>query len=136
MKMATFVLVVPALLLGLPTSSGHGGQAKKDDKVPSLMKQKLTAAQKVLEGIAMNDFEKIGKEAGELIDISKRAEWKILSTPQYELFSNDFRRIADSLTKSAREKTIDGAALNYVDLTLACVKCHKYVRETRNTSFD
>jgi hypothetical protein len=132
----TWVLVGLALLLGVPTLSGHGGEPKKDDKLHDLMQKKLTASQKVLEGLALNDFKQIGKQADELIDVSKQAEWAVLKTPQYELHSNDFRRTAENLGKSARDKNIDGAALAYVELTLVCVKCHKYVRETRNTSGD
>ena len=136
MRKATFVLVVLALLLGIPTLSGHGGEPKKDSKLHDLMQKKLTASQKVLEGIALNDFKQIGKQADELIDVSKQAEWRVLKTPQYELYSNDFRRTAENLGKSASDKNIDAAALAYVELTLTCVKCHKHVRETRNASAD
>ena len=136
MRRVTFVVVVLALLAGLPTLSGHGGEPKKDEKLHDLMQRKLAASQKVLEGIAVNDFDKIRKQADELIDISKQAEWRVLKTPEYELHSNDFRRIADNLAKNAKDKNLDGAALSYVELTLTCVKCHKYVRETRDTGAD
>jgi hypothetical protein len=133
MRRVTFVTIVLAFLLGIPTLSGHGGEPKKDDKLHDLMQRKLAASQKVLEGIAMNDFDKIGKQADELIAVSKQTEWRVLKTPKFELHSNDFRRIADDLAKSAKDKNIDSAALNYVELTLTCVKCHKHVRETRDT---
>jgi len=122
------------LLVSVPTLSGR--EPKKDDRLHDLMQRKLASSQKVLEGLALNDFGKISKQADELIEISKQAEWRVLKTPQYELHSNDFRRIAENLGKSARDKNIDGCALNYVEMTLTCVKCHKYVRETRMTSFD
>jgi hypothetical protein len=127
---------VLALLLALPTLSGHGGEPKRDDKLHDLMQRKLAASQKVLEGIAVNDFDKIRKQADELIDISKQTEWRALKTPQFELHSNDFRRIAENLGQNAKDKNLDGAALNYVELTLTCVKCHKYIRERRDTSID
>ena len=44
----------------------------------------------------------------------------------------DFQRSADSLAQNARDKNVDAAALSYMKLTLTCVECHKYVRETRN----
>jgi hypothetical protein len=136
MRRATFVLVVLTLLLGLPGLCGHGGEPKKDDKLSDLMHKKLAASQGVLEGIALNDFKKIAAQADELLTISKRAEWKVLKTPKYELYSNDFQRIAEGLGQSARDRNIDAAALNYVELTLTCVKCHKHVRETRDTAAD
>lgn len=110
------------------------GHAADPPDVNGLMRKKLQAAQKVLEGIAVTDYDLIGKHAQDLILISKAAEWKVLATPEYELYSSDLRRAAQAIAKSAKEKNIDGAALGYVDLTLACVKCHKHVREVRTAS--
>ena len=93
------------------------------------MRRKLENSQKVLEGVALNDFTLIGKHAEELLQISKAAEWKARKTPEYELFSDDFRRTADGLVKMAKEKNQDGAALKYLELTLTCVRCHQYVRD-------
>jgi len=126
-----------AVLAGLTVFCGHGEEpGKGNEKVSELMKRKLTNSQKILEGLAMNDFKLIEQSADELIAVSKEAEWKVLKTPQYELHSNDFRRTADTLSKYAKDKNIDGAALTYVELTLSCVKCHKHVRETRWTKLD
>src|SRR5262245_44463984 len=135
-RKVSLALVGLILLFGVPILSGHGDEPKKDEKLHDLMQRKLAASQKVLEGMALNDFGKVSKQADELIDISKQAEWRVLKTPQYELHANDFRRIAENLGKSARDKNIDGVALNYVELTLTCVKCHKYVREQGRTGFE
>ena len=35
--------------------------------------------------------------------------------------------------KEVKKRNLDAAALNYVDMTLLCVKCHKHVREVRRT---
>ncbi len=126
-------LVVLLLGLGLPAINGHGQEPRKVD---ILMKKKLVHAQKVLEGVSTQNFKMIETNAEELIEISKAAEWTVMKTPQYEIYSNDFRRSAQSLAENARKKNIDGAALNYVELTLTCVKCHKHVRETRMTRLD
>jgi hypothetical protein len=127
-KIKLFVAVV-VLFTGVVTLKSHG----QEDKVKDLMKRKLGHSQKVLEGIAINDFEMIGNNAQEMILISKTAEWQVLKTPEYELYSNEFRRSAGELVEKSRAKNIDGATLAYVDLTLTCVKCHKHVRETRMT---
>jgi hypothetical protein len=102
MKRATFLTIVLAFLLGIPTLSGHGEEPKKDERLHDLMQRKLTASQKVLEGITLNDFDKIGKQADELIAVSKQTEWRVLKTPKFELYSNEFRRIADDLNASTR----------------------------------
>lgn len=137
MQKAKLVLVAVALLVGVPGPKGQSQEPKKEPtKVSELMKRKLENSQKVLEGIAMYDFKLIAKHADELILISKTAEWKVIKTPQYEVHSNEFRRIADELVKNAKDKNLDGAALTYVELTLNCVKCHKYVRDVRQAQLD
>ena len=50
--------------------------------------------------------------------------------------SNEFRRAVENLQEKAAQKNLDGAALGYVELTLTCVKCHKYVREAGMTRLD
>ena len=45
--------------------------------------------------------------------------------------SVEFRRTADAITAAAKKKNLDGAALAYVDMTMKCVNCHKYVRGVR-----
>ncbi|HZT82226.1 MAG TPA: hypothetical protein VFA26_18505 [Gemmataceae bacterium] len=140
MRKVLLVLTLAAMASGVPTLPGHGEEPKKppkdDGKITALMRKKLQHSQKVLEGIALNDFKEISQNAEELIDISKQAEWRVIKTPQYELYSNEFRRTADAMVKNAKDRNLDGAALNYVDLTLSCVKCHKYVREVRMTRLD
>jgi hypothetical protein len=133
MKRIPFVLTALLLLVAVPLLGGHGAEPKE---VSDLMKKKLGHAQKVLEGVAVKDFDKITKHAEELILISNEAEWKVLKTPRYEIYSNDFRRNAEALIKNAKDKSLDAAALSYVDLTLTCVKCHKHVREVRMTRAD
>jgi hypothetical protein len=136
------VLIMSALALAASALDGRcqveppKGENASEKELADLMKRKLQNAQKVLEGIALDDFDKISKHAEELILISKQAEWKVLKTSQYEMFSNDFRRTAGELIENAKQKNLDGAALAYVDLTLTCVKCHKYVRESRQSRLD
>lgn len=96
---------------------------------PTVMQRKLGHAQKVLEGLALEDFAAIGRNADGLIACVKDATWKIGRTDQYLIYSNDFVRGAEGLKKAAKEKKIDAAALAYVDITLTCVKCHRYLRD-------
>jgi|SRR5208337_2437031 len=129
MKNSPYILAVLALAVVLPVVSGHADDPKATLK--GLMLKKLENSQKVLEGIALNDFDKVSKHADDLIRISKATEFKVLKTPQYEMYSNEFRRTAETMIQEAKAKNLDGAALAYVELTLTCVKCHKHVREVR-----
>jgi hypothetical protein len=123
--------LVAVALLGLA-----GGGQGEEPKVLPLMQRKLQHSQKVLEGVAIGDLDKIGKNAEELLTLSKLAEWRVIKSPRYEMFSSEFQRTAETLIKNAKDKNLDAAALTYVELTLTCVKCHKYVREVRMTRAD
>jgi hypothetical protein len=137
MKKTSIILSLFVLVAWIPLLHVLGKDPpKKEADVKELMQQKLKHSQKILEAIATNDFDGLAKHADELIILSKEAEWKVLKTPRYEAYSNDFRRNAEALVQSAKEKNLDGAALAYVDLTLNCVKCHKHVREVRMTRRD
>jgi hypothetical protein len=137
MNRTLFRLAVFALALCLLPLSGEAReQKKKSPTLEALMKKKLTQAQKVLEGIALQDYDTIGKHAKELVEISKQAEWKVLKTPLYQIYMNEFRLTAEELVANAKKKNVDAAALSYVNMTLTCVKCHKHVREKRMVRAD
>jgi hypothetical protein len=133
--MALIALLGCVSLLGVrgdePRNAAPNESKKEDKKVDELMHSKLKHSQKVLEGVAVGNFDEIADNAEELISISKQAEWYVSKSPQYEMRSNEFRRTAEQLIKDARAKNLDAAALDYVELTMTCVKCHKYGRETR-----
>jgi hypothetical protein len=43
----------------------------------------------------------------------------------------EFQRSINSITEAARKKNLEAAPLAYVDATMKCVSCHKYVRQVR-----
>jgi cytochrome c556 len=129
------VLATLVALLVLVTAVGRTDDEPKRGR-DLIMQQKLGSAQKVLEGLAIKDFNLIEKHADELGILSKRAEWLVLKTPEYTRHSDDFRRNAETMSRMAKEKNLDGAALAYVQLTMSCVNCHKYVREVRIARLD
>lgn len=132
-------LFASALALLLGSTFGIFAQEKqKKEKSPTPEKQvmidKLKNAQTLLEGMALGDFAKIQKCAENLMNLSKKAEWFIVKTEKYQTFSNEFRRSLETLQAKAKDKNIDGATLVYVELTMTCMKCHKYCRDERETS--
>jgi cytochrome c556 len=122
---AAFIL----LLLVAPSSSEE--KKKKRDPDP-LMVLKLKESQSLLEGLALNDFDKIQKSAEELLRISKEAQFrKALSTARYEYHANNFQRAAEIAIEKAKAKNIDGVTLAYMEMTQTCVRCHQHTREER-----
>jgi hypothetical protein len=134
MRKIPFILTALGFLVGSVAFDGHAADSKKE--VETLMKRKLAESQKLLAGIALADFDTVAKHSRELLDISKKAEWKVLATPLYVLYSNQFQNNVEEMIKNARKKNIDATALSYVEVTLTCVKCHKHVREKRMARLD
>jgi hypothetical protein len=101
------------------------------DTIRNFMHKKLEHSQKLLEGIAVEDFPSIVRESQQLSLLSREATWKVFETEDYVQHSTEFRRTADAITEAGRKKNLDAAALAYVDMTMKCVNCHKYVRGVR-----
>ena len=128
MKRLLFFIPVLACAALLWVSNGRSQQIPPEFKGREFMHRKLEHSQKVLEGIVVEDFDLIEKNARTLNLLSQAAEWQVFPSAEYRRNSEEFRRTTESLAKSAREKNLDGSALAYVQLTLNCVNCHKYVR--------
>ena len=95
------------------------------------MRQKLEFSKNVLEGLSLEQYSMIEKNAKSLKCLSQAAEWEVPTIPNatdYVALTSEFQRNADDLIRHARESNIDGATLAYVKLTMNCVQCHKYVR--------
>ena len=103
----------------------------KPSKVGVFMRQKLAHSQEVLKGLVTEDFDIIAKNAQEIALLSQASNWQVLQTEEYLQQSWEFRRTANALTAAANDKNLDEAALRYVDMTMKCITCHKYVRGVR-----
>ncbi len=108
-------------------------QAGNDPDTSEIMQHKLLHAQFILRGIALQDFALIQTNALQLVKLSQMTGWQARQTPEYALFSMEFRRHAESLAKAAKTKNIDAAALAYTQLTFSCVSCHKHLRGDSST---
>jgi hypothetical protein len=122
------VAAVVFTVVGIARAEEQPRDPPKEPKKLSVMQRKLTHSQRILEGLAKNEFDKIANGADGLIECINDATWKINDTEKYLMYSNDFKRRAENLKKAAKAKNIDSAALAYVDLTLTCVRCHQYLR--------
>ena len=107
------------------------GTAKKKRLTQVFMREKLEHSQKVLEGLATEDFKLIRHAAQRMQVMSKATEWEIIEGAEYAQLSAEFRRACEQLAKRAEEKNLDAAAVSYLQMTMACIDCHKFVRGTR-----
>ena len=104
------------------------GQPQRPPTTREFMRDKLELSQRILEGVALEDYDLIVTKATRLSAMSKEARWQAFQNPDYERYSVEFRRSVDALAKAARDKNLDGATLGYVRVTMSCVECHKFVR--------
>ncbi len=97
-------------------------------KITPLMRMKLERSKEILEGLTLEDFDKIASNARALRLLSHESGWNVLQTEEYEAQSLDFRRSMRAIEKAAEDKDISRAALGYVTATVRCVECHRYMR--------
>jgi len=102
------------------------------DALSGFMKAKLEHAEKTLEGLAKEDYDLIVKHSQAISLLCEDELWAVLKTPEYHERSKEFQRSVNAITDAARKKNLEAATLAYVDATLKCVSCHKYVRKTRS----
>jgi cytochrome c556 len=128
--MTAAILALASLSFVPALSTGRAGQQEKQNR-SEFMRRKLEFSKNVLEGLALEQYPMIEKNAKALKVLSQAAEWEVPMIPNatdYVALTSEFQRYADDLVKAAKQGNIDGATLAYVKLTMNCVQCHKYVR--------
>jgi cytochrome c556 len=139
MKNHAAILVIAAAIGGTVTalvSGGFQGERPAEITTREAMREKLGFTQKALEGIVMENFGEIEINARKLRQLAKLAGWRARVTPEYELFTNEFRRQTEALADAARERNLDAATLAYTQMTFSCVSCHKYMRGSKISGWD
>lgn len=126
------------LFMWLIIRQGQSHDEPGDKKPPSrstqaLMQDKLGYAHKVLEGIVIEDFDKITSNARLLGLVGRAASWHVIDSPQYDRYLKNFQECVAEIERQGKLKNLDSAALNYVQMTMTCVDCHKHVRAVRPT---
>lgn len=133
-----------ALLVGvglLTTAVGYADKpadkpATKDEpKLPTkkeLMAAKLKHTQTVLEGIAVNDFDKVLTASDELVRVLRGNDFQnAYKGEEYRFQMNMFTRAAESVGRKAKDKNMDGVLVAYHELTVSCLRCHQAMRDKK-----
>jgi hypothetical protein len=125
-----FAITIVLSAWGAPTTNS----AEPRDQLRNFMRMKLKHSQEAIEGLVLEDFEKVATSAQELSLLSLAETWQVLNTPEYVDYSRKFRLSADALTEAAKKKNLDQATTAFNQVTTQCVNCHKYVRGVRTAS--
>ena len=125
---AGLVGIAAVLTLGLQAYTAPKKPQNNKPALRAFMRGKLDASQKILEGLCTEDYELIGRGAQALQKIGGAEEWRISNDPVYSHRSAEFLRVAERLKKAAEEKKLDSVALTWVEATMSCIECHRWVR--------
>lgn len=118
-----------SVLLGgllLTVAFGTAGSAQPP-RLDDLMREKLEYSQGLLEAMVLIDYETVERLANELIRVSEFSVWSTLQEPEYLRYASDFRERAAVLIQEAQAGDVDGIALSYIEMTLTCVRCHRFL---------
>lgn len=126
--MKSKLLIFTILIAAAAGLSVALAQTKRSRAAKEFMRDKLVLSQRVLEGLATEDYDLIIAKGTRLSAMTKEADWRLFENPDYDQQSVTFRRHVNSLVKAAKDKNLDAATLAYVRVTMSCVDCHKLVR--------
>lgn len=129
----TMWVVLLATVVGWACLLWGGDEPPSRDTVRAFMRGKLDASKDVLEGLVTEQFGPIEEGADRMRLMSRKAEWNSIKTERYSQLSEEFRQSTEKLSKAARDKKLDTAALAWTQITLQCVNCHQYARDIQMT---
>jgi len=105
--------------------------SQTDATTKTLMKAKTGYAHRLLDAVVLEDFDVIQDQAFRLKAIAETADWHTAESPQFARETQSFIRAADRLFQAAKENNGDAAALAYMNVTLSCVHCHRYLKSSQ-----
>ena len=94
----------------------------------AFMRQKLVDSQGILEGLALEKFELVSKNALRLRNMTQSNLWFTMKQPDYMLNTTNYQRSVEALYTAATDKNLDAATEAYAKIAKNCVECHRLVR--------
>lgn len=92
-----------------------------------LMQKKLEHSREVLAGLSTEDFARVAESAQALERLTNQ-QWVAVESEPYRMHLKNFRFAASELHRFAGDKNLEGATLAYLQMTMSCIDCHKYLR--------
>lgn len=123
---------VMLLLVGIASAGDIAqGQDEDQEKPTSFwMQKKLEYSQRIISGLATEDFEAIRKNATAMQNLNRIEGFvRRRDVKDYRTQLLIFEYANGELIRSADHKNVESAALAFTQLTLSCVNCHKVIRQ-------
>lgn len=104
------------------------GPAERDPAMTAFMRQKLAFTQGVTEGLSLEQFELVTKNAVKLRDMTQTNVWTRVGQPEYARLTKEYQGTIDALYKAGTERQLKAATDAYVQTLKSCVECHRVLR--------
>lgn len=115
-------------IVGMTGVTGGGSQGPELNPV---MREKLAHTQKILEAVVTSDWASLETHSGALERLTNDPRWMVLKYPEYATRSAAFVRAVQALHTAAARHDPDEASQAYINVTLQCVGCHRYLARAR-----
>ena len=128
------MIVGIALMLGMAAASAVAQEEDQEKPTSFWMEKKLEYSERILSGLATEDFEAIRKNASAMQKLNRIEGFvRRRDAKDYRTQLQIFEYANSELIRSAEHKNVEGAALAFTQLTLSCVNCHKVIRQPEAT---
>lgn len=97
-------------------------------QINAFMLRKLDLAKDMLEGLTTNNMDKVSQSAQGLNALSLESAWNVYTTEEYLDMSEDFRHSLSMVRNGAKSGNVDRATLGYINMTVQCVECHRFLK--------
>lgn len=94
----------------------------------TFMRQKLVYSQGVLEGIALEKFELVSRNALLMRKMSQTNSWASMNNVEYMSHMTNYQKNLDAVWKAATDQNLQAATEAYTKVVANCVDCHRVVR--------
>jgi len=130
--LGTGLLVLTAgLMINLNST---GADARPRAETQAFMRMKLAWSQATLEGITLEKFDVVSRNAIRLRDMTQSNHWFTMKQPDYMRHTTNFQKSAEGLYMAAVDKNLEAATEAYVKMAKSCVECHRLVRTEQRKS--
>src|SRR5262245_15956211 len=125
MKAMRLVPLIVTVACGLAASPAQGPQMNR------IMREKLGHTQKILEAVVTSDWVALETHSRELERLTGDPRWLVLKSPEYARHSAAFVKSIQALHDAAAQRDLEATPKAYIDVTLRCVDCHRYLARER-----
>ncbi len=124
-----FRLILPALAMGTLVAAVVAAESRpRRTAMQSFMRQKLVYSQGVLEGLSLEKFDLVSKNAIRMRDMTQSNHWSIVRQPDYMAHTTNYQKSIEALYMAAVDKNLEAATDAYLKMARNCVECHRLVR--------